>query len=69
MLISMAITTLKVPSELRDRIATDARGERKTIAGFLEGLVDEYEHQRRLDAVGRSSSSPLPVTSSRSPGW
>ncbi|GAB3198048.1 hypothetical protein GCM10027062_11320 [Nocardioides hungaricus] len=47
----MALTTLKVPTELRDRIAGEARREEKTIAAFLAGLVDQWERARREEAL------------------
>jgi hypothetical protein len=51
---AMGLTTLKVPVELRDRIAGDARARQETIAAFLQRLVDDYEHQQRMEAVGRA---------------
>lgn len=56
----MALTTLKVPVELRDRIAGDARSQDKTIAAFLGQLLDEYEHRRRIEAVGEAMRSHPP---------
>ena len=50
----MAQTTLKVPLELRDRIAGGARAQQKTIAGVLGQLVDEWEHRQRMAAVGQA---------------
>lgn len=47
----MALTTLKVPTELRDRIAGDARSEQKTIAAFLAHLIDEWERTRREESL------------------
>lgn len=50
----MALTTLKVTTELRDRIAAQAAEEHATIGAFLERLVESHEHQRRLESVGRA---------------
>lgn len=47
-------TTIKVPVPLRQRIAGDAADEGVTAAVFLTGLVDRYERDRRLAAVGRA---------------
>ncbi|WP_089775668.1 hypothetical protein [Ruania alba] len=50
----MALTTLKVPTELRDRIASEAQAQHVTIAGFLDQVIDEWEHRRRMESVGRA---------------
>jgi hypothetical protein len=50
----MAMTTIKVPSALRDRINRDARERGLTAAGLIEGLLDGYERRRRLEAFGAS---------------
>jgi hypothetical protein len=47
------VTTIKVSKPLRQRIAGDAATEGVTTAVFLERLVDRYERERRLSAVGR----------------
>lgn len=48
------LTTIKVPVPLRQRIAGNAADEGVTAAVFLAGLVDRYERERRLAAVGRA---------------
>lgn len=50
-MLCMALTTLKVPPELRDRIAGEARREQKTIAAFLSELVDTWERGQREQAL------------------
>lgn len=50
----MAATTIKVPSELRDRINRDASARGLTAAKFLEQLLDHYEREQMLTAFGRA---------------
>lgn len=47
-------TTIKVPSELRDRINHDAQERGVSAAGFIEGLLDGYERRRRMESFGRA---------------
>ncbi len=55
MLIGMPdVTTIKVPRALRDRIAHDAAGRGITAAALLRDLLDRYERDERLAAVGRA---------------
>ncbi len=46
------LTTIKVPSALRDRIKREAAHEGTTAAHFLSALLDRYERDERLKAVG-----------------
>ena len=46
-------TTIKVPTELRDRINRDALERGVTAAGFIEGLLDGYERRQRMESFGR----------------
>ncbi|CAN5442798.1 hypothetical protein BH24ACT9_BH24ACT9_07680 [soil metagenome] len=48
------LTTIKVPRGLRERIARDASRRGVTAAAFLAGLLDSYEREQRLAAVGRA---------------
>jgi hypothetical protein len=48
------MTTIKVPKPLRQRIAGAAAGEGLSAAAFVERLVDRYERDRRLSAVGQA---------------
>jgi hypothetical protein len=48
------VTTIKVSKPLRQRIAGDAAAEGVSAAAFLERLVDRYERERRLLAVGHA---------------
>jgi len=43
-----ALTTMKVPVELREQITAEARAQRTTVAGFLSSLLDEYRKERRF---------------------
>ena len=45
-------TTIKVPLSLRDRIASNARADKVTIAAFLTRLMDDEARRRRLAEVG-----------------
>lgn len=49
-----AMTTIKVPQPLRQRIAADAAEEGVTAAVFLSRLVDRYERDRRFAQVCRA---------------
>lgn len=57
----MTATTIKVSSELRDRIAAEARGRGESVGRFLEELLDDWEHQQRMAAVGRAFAGPIDV--------
>jgi hypothetical protein len=48
------LTTIKVPPALRDRIKREAAHEGITAATFLSSLLDRYERDQRLEAVGRA---------------
>lgn len=48
------VTTVKVPRSLRVRIARDASANGQTAAGFLATVVDRWERDQRLAAVGRA---------------
>lgn len=50
-------TTIKVSTELRDRINRDAKEQGLTAAGLLERLLDAYDRRRRMDAFGRAFQS------------
>ena len=52
--LAMAMTTIKVSSELRDQINQAARNEKLTAGGFIEHLMGNYERSRRLAAFGRA---------------
>lgn len=47
-------TTIKVSTELRDRINRDARARGMTAAGLIEALLDGYERRQRMEAFGRA---------------
>lgn len=47
-------TTIKVPSELRDRINRDAQERGVTAAGLIEGLLDGHERRTRMESFGRA---------------
>lgn len=46
------LTTIKVSKRLRQRIAGDAAHEGLSAAAFLECLIDRYDREQRLAAVG-----------------
>jgi hypothetical protein len=48
------MTTIKVPTELRDRINRDAKERGLPAAGLIESLLDAYERRRRMEAFGRA---------------
>ena len=47
-------TTIKVSTELRDRINRDAHEHGLSAAGLIERLLDEHERRLRMEAFGRS---------------
>ncbi|HET9104814.1 MAG TPA: hypothetical protein VFN55_15790 [Solirubrobacteraceae bacterium] len=56
----MATTTIKVPTELRDRINASARSRGMTAAGLLTELLDEHERAERFAAV-KAAYARLPL--------
>ncbi len=44
----MAMTTIEIPVELRDRINEDARAQGVSAAGFIEQLMDAHDRNRRM---------------------
>ncbi|MCP3822933.1 hypothetical protein NLX86_34140 [Streptomyces sp. A3M-1-3] len=53
-----AITTMKVPSDLRDRIGEVAAEIGGTMASALERLLDDHRRQRMLDQYTRLQADP-----------
>ena len=50
----MTMTTIKVPTQLRDRINRNARERGLPAAGLIESLLDAYDRRRRMEAFGRA---------------
>ena len=50
----MGATTIKVPTELRDRINSEARAGGLTAAGLIAKLLDERQRAARFAALGRA---------------
>lgn len=50
----MGVTTIKVSTELRDRINRSAQERGLPAAGLIENLLDAYERRRRMEAFGRA---------------
>lgn len=50
----MAMTTIKVPSELRDRINRGAKERGVPAARLIENLLDAYDRRRRMTAFGEA---------------
>ena len=48
------MTTIKVPKDLRVRIAREAAEQGVTAARLISGLLDEHERRARFRAVGRA---------------
>jgi len=53
----MAMTTIKIPVELRDRINEDARAQGVSAAGLIEQLMDAHDRNRRMQSFGRAVRS------------
>lgn len=49
-----AMTTIKVPKSLRERIAREAAGEGLTAAGLIAEALDERDRRARFRAVRRA---------------
>lgn len=47
----MPSTTIKVPRELRDRLAVRAQAQQTTLAGAIERALDASDEQRFWDSV------------------
>ena len=52
----MSATTIKVSTELRDRINRDAQERGLSASGLIESLLDAYERRRRMESFGRAFS-------------
>lgn len=50
----MSMTTIKVSTQLRDRINREARERGLPAAGLIESLLDAYDRRRRMEAFGRA---------------
>lgn len=50
----MSMTTIKVSTQLRDRINRDAKERGLPAAGLIESLLDAYERRRRMESFGRA---------------
>lgn len=50
------MTTIKVPVELRDRLAVRAKQERRTLAQVIAAAVDEAEEAAFWSAVARANA-------------
>lgn len=56
----MTMTTIKVPTELRDRISEGARKRGVTTAALLTQLLDEHERTQWFAAI-KQAYQQLPV--------
>lgn len=56
----MALTTIKVPTELRDRISRNAKQRNMTLSALLRELVDAYDREQRFAAI-RDAYARLPA--------
>lgn len=53
----MAVTTIKVPVELRDRLSELARRDRTTLATVIAGLLDAVEEQEFWEATRKAHAA------------
>lgn len=56
----MAATTIKVSSELRDRLNAEARRAGTTAAGVIEALIAERERSERFQAMREAIAATTP---------
>lgn len=66
---SEAMTTIKIPKQLRERVARDAAQEGLTAAGFITVLIDDYERQRRFDAVRQAYATTDDSYTAETAAW
>lgn len=64
-----SMTTIKIPKQLRERVARDAAEQGLTAAGFIATLIDDYERRRRFDAVRRAYASTDPSYVDETKAW
>lgn len=64
-----AATTIKVPRELRDRIAQHAKKAGEPAAAFLSELLDAYERANRFAAVRAAHASADGSYRVETAGW
>lgn len=57
---SMTVTTIKVPTELREQIADLARARGTTQASVIEAAIEALLRRERLEAARRAMQPPLP---------
>ena len=50
----MSMTTIKVPTQLRDRINRDAQERGLPASGLIESLLDAYDRRRRMESFGQA---------------
>ena len=50
----MSTTTVKVSTELRDRINHEAGARGTTAASFIEMMLDDYVRRQRMEAFGEA---------------
>ncbi|MCY7300452.1 MAG: ribbon-helix-helix protein, CopG family [Ilumatobacteraceae bacterium] len=56
----MTSTTIKVPSELRDRLNAEARKEGRTVAEVIEKLLQERGRAERFRAIREFRATQTP---------
>jgi predicted transcriptional regulator len=56
----MTMTTIKVPTELRDRLAARAKREHVTLAAVIANALDEAEERQFWDAVREENARLTP---------
>jgi predicted DNA-binding protein len=57
----MTSTTIKVPSDLRDRLNAEAKREGKTVAGVIEGLLESQARADRFRAIRAARDRMTPA--------
>jgi hypothetical protein len=63
------MTTIKVPKQLRQRVADGAAREGLTAADLISTLLDEYERRRRFDAVRQAYAADDPTYIEETEVW
>lgn len=65
----MGVTTIKVSSDLRDRIAQGAAAEGLSAAQLIAQLLDERDRRARLDAVRAAHAAADPAYVAETQEW
>jgi hypothetical protein len=64
-----AVTTIKVPKSVRERVAARANEQHITAAEVITQLLDEADRRARFDAVRAAYADPDPAYRDETETW